>query len=602
MTDLYLLTEPAGGSSPVAGMMTEAAAAFHRGDLNAANELCRKVNERAPDHAEAFNLAAAIAVMAGQPDRAELLLRQAVTLADWVREYRHNLGNVQHLLGWIEPAIESFTAALRLAPLAVDSLYELALCLAESGQQAAARQAFTGVIALVPEIAEAYHQLGILKLQAEENHAARLDFGRAILCRPDFTDAYTNLAILQRDAEQLDQALCNFRRAVALRPDDAFTHCNLGTLQKELGRSDHYTRALEHAVALAPFEAEFHYSLAISRSFTPGDGRLEALERLAAKLPSLDRSARINLHFALAKAYEDLGDAERSFDHQLRGNSLKRSEMEYDEAAMMRGFARIKSVFTADFLRQGAGQGDPSTVPIFVLGMPRSGSTLIEQILASHKMVFGAGELPDLPLLARQLGSGEGPFFPEIVATLSDADFRRLGSEYVKGLTARAPEAPRVVDKLPENFRLIGLIHRALPQARIIHTRRDPVDSCLSIYSKLFTAAVPFSYDLAEIGRYWRAYEDLMQHWRDVLPEGTMLEMEYESLVADQEGETRRLLDFCGLPWDDSCLSFHTTERQIRTASSLQVRQPIYQSSVGRWRPDAARLAPLMQGLQAHLS
>jgi tetratricopeptide (TPR) repeat protein len=598
MTDIFLtnFAQDRSRMSETDAWLAQALAHFHAGRLDPADSLCRRIIAAAPRHAEAYNLWAAVALQRDEPTLAAERWRSAIAIDAGVREYHHNLGDVLKGLGQLDDAIASFRTALRLAPDSLDTLFVLALCLAERGRNEEAAPLFKTLVAAVPDVAEAYHRLGILHLIARDNARAIADIRRALAIQPDFIDAHTNLAVLLRQEEMTLDAVREFRHALLLRPDDAYLHCNLGTVLRELGSNDDATRLIEHAVALQPDEAEFHYSLAMGRSFKPGDGRLAAMERLAAKLPALDRDAQVNLHFALAKAYEDLGDNDRSFQHQMRGNALKREALAYNEPAVLAGFERIRKVF-ADLAPAHAEAGDPSDLPIFVLGMPRSGSSLIEQILASHRSVFGAGELPDFSLLARKLGPEAGPGFPEIVPRLQPEEFRQLGGDYVAALRARAPQAARIVDKLPENFRLIGLIHRALPRAKIIHTRRDPIDTCLSIYSKLFTAETPFFYDLAEIGRYWRAYDDLMAFWRQTLPAGSILDVDYEELVRDQERETRRMLEFCGLDWDEACLQFHRTDRQVRTASALQVRKPLYDSSVGRWQPAPDLIAPLLSGL-----
>jgi hypothetical protein len=230
--------------------------------------------------------------------------------------------------------------------------------------------------------------------------------------------------------------------------------------------------------------------------------------------------------------------------------------------------------------------------------MMRSGSTLVEQILASHPQVFGAGERKDFANVVNALGASEtaeeGPNRP-----LDGAALYRLGTAYLAAVTEGTPPAERIVDKMPANFRFVSLIHLALPNARIIHTHRDPVDTCLSCFSQLFNEKQPFTYDLGELGRYYRAYQTLMEHWRRVLPEGVMLDVRYEELVADFEPQARRIVAHCGLEWDDRCLSFYETRRPVKTASVVQVRQPIYRSSVGRWRPNSDLLRPLLEALGA---
>jgi hypothetical protein len=255
-------------------------------------------------------------------------------------------------------------------------------------------------------------------------------------------------------------------------------------------------------------------------------------------------------------------------------------------------------------MRSNEGVGEQSSVPVFILGMPRSGSTLVEQILASHPKVFGAGEIDDFgkAILGLSGAARRAITSPEVVSLMSGEQLRQLGASYVGRIKAAAPAAQRITDKMLENFRFTGLIHLALPNARIIHTRRDPIDTCLSCFSKRFAENLPYTYDLGELGRYYRAYEALMAHWRSVLPQNVMLEVRYEEVVADLEGQARRILAHCGLEWDPHCLDFHKTERPVRTASVAQVRQPIYKSSVGRWRAFESFLGPLLAELEPSIA
>jgi hypothetical protein len=257
----------------------------------------------------------------------------------------------------------------------------------------------------------------------------------------------------------------------------------------------------------------------------------------------------------------------------------------------------LTAAFDADLLRRHAGEGDPSAKPVFIVGMPRSGTSLAEQILASHPEVFGAGELNDFEQEAAKLAQSAGDGSP--AAFVEAGRMRTLGSAYLARLVAHAPKADKLVDKMPSNFRFLGLIRLALPNARVIHMRRDPIDTCLSCFSKRFFGQLPWSYDLAELGRYYRAYEASMAHWRTALPERFMIEVRYEDLVADLEGQTRRMLAHIGLDWDPRCLDFHTTERTVCTASAAQVRQPIYRTSIERWRAYEGRLGPLLAELRA---
>src|SRR5579859_5289932 len=584
MTDIYVSNRA--GSGQVAQWMSEAIGHFQANRLQEADGLCRRMAEAEPGNAEIFNLWAAV-----------LLLGRAIELNGGQREYHHNLGNILREMGRFDEAAACFHTALRLAPQAVDSCFELGLTLLDLGRPADALPLFKAAVVFAPGVTDGYFRLAVCELQIRANAAAIANCRYALRCQPDLSDAHTNLGILLREEGEVAKSVEEFRRSLVLRPDDAFIADNFGNALRDSEQDEKGVAVIERAVRLAPFHAEFHHTLAMTNTYQRGDWRVDALQTLAAFLPQLSPEDQLHTHFALAKVYEDFGEGEQSFRHQVEANAIKRSLSEYNETSYLRGVRRIKAAFTPDVIAKHGGSGEPSDLPIFVVGMARSGSTLIEQILASHPAVFGAGELPNLPLLARELGPEQGSHFPEFVAQMETADFKRVGATYLEQLRAKAPKARRIVDKLPENYRMMGLINCALPGAKIIHSRRDAVDTCLSIYSKLFTGDLPYSYRLDEIGRYWHAYDELMAHWRAVLPPGSFYDLDYEKLVADQEGETRKLLEFCGLEWSDSVLEFHKTKRKVRTASEIQVKKPLYSSSVGRWRPSAEQLAPLMAGL-----
>ena len=324
------------------------------------------------------------------------------------------------------------------------------------------------------------------------------------------------------------------------------------------------------------------------------------LESLAADSGRLPPEKMVYIHFALGKALEDVGDYRRAFEHFRQGNALKRHATRFDEAASCRDFTQIAETFDADVLRRLFGLGDPSPTPIFVVGMPRSGSTLVEQILASHPQVHAAGELDSLSRVvhaASTAGSAPAPA-AEPSNALAAEPLRQVGQAYLASLPAVADGKTRIVDKAPGNFFHVGLIHLALPNARIIHTTRSPLDTCVSCFTRLFSDGQDYSYDLAELGRYYCRYEKLMAHWRSILPPGAMLDVEYEKVVDDLEGQARRLVEFCGLAWDAACLNFHQTNRPVATASSVQVRRPLYRTSLDRWRRYEAWLEPLLAELR----
>lgn len=507
--------------------------------------------------------------------------------------------------------------------------YEQAVALHRQDKLAEAEQKYLLVQRVYPEHPGVLHGLGLICLRAGRLEEAAVLLGRAAAAAPQnapilcdlgtaylmlgrydeanrcFEDALTTLpghsaalmglgdtlAILGRPIE----AQAAFEKLLAIEPNSAAAHFGIGTLLTQLGRFAEARDAFERAVALSPRHPAYQRALAETGPFRKSDARLPVLEALSQDEDSFPDAQKVELHFALWKAYDDLGLHERAFEHLRLGNTIKRSLVAYDETSVAEFFREIASNFTPEILQSKRGAGHRSGLPIFVVGMPRSGTSLVEQILASHPDVVGAGELLFLNDLLADDRAGEE--YPRSIASLSDKSLRALGRLYAERVSALAPDARRIVDKLPANFRHIGLIHLALPDARIIDVRRDPVDTCFSCYSKLFLNGLNYTYDLGELGRYHKLYERLTAHWRAVLPEGVLLDVQYEALIDDLAGQAQRIVAFCGLDWDDRCLAFHETARPVRTLSQLQVRQPLFKTSIGRWRPYEPWLKPLLDAL-----
>jgi tetratricopeptide (TPR) repeat protein len=451
---------------------------------------------------------------------------------------------------------------------------------------------------LKPESVDAHNNLGVALSAHGRIDEAVTHYESALALNPGHAGVHNNLGIALAAQGRMDQAAAQHERALAIDPDYPEAHVELGNVLKYQGRFDDAAARYGRAIAARPDYAEAHLMRAEVKTLHHGDAEMSALEALAAR-DDLSADKALIIHFALGKALEDCGDYARAFEHLRKGNELKRRLTDYDEPGVGRLFERIAALFDRNRLDRFQGAGDPSTTPIFVVGMPRSGSTLIEQILASHPQVRAAGELRDLEEAERRVfRAGARPVpFPEFVSTMDSAALLRLGQAYLSRLPALADGQVRVVDKMPANFLKIGLIRLMLPNARILHTMRDPVDTCVSCYSRLFDSSQPFTYDLAELARYYRLYSELMSHWRSVLPRGAMLDVSYEEVVDDLEGQARRMIEYCGLPWDDRCLDFHKTSRPVRTASAAQVRQPLFRSSLQRWRKYEAGLGPLLREL-----
>jgi tetratricopeptide (TPR) repeat protein len=396
------------------------------------------------------------------------------------------------------------------------------------------------------------------------------------------------------------EAIALYAAVLERFPDQPKVWMSYGHVLKTVGRRDDSVAAYRRAIAAAPSLGEAWWSLANLKTVGLAADDIAAMQAALAA-PGLGGEDRFHLHFALGKALEDLGEAERAFAHYREGNRLRRGELAYDPAEIERHVERSIALFSTGFLAGRQGQGCRARDPIFILGMPRAGSTLVEQILASHSQVEGTMELPDIPALAKRLGGrrlkSQETAYPESLAALSAAGLAALGEEYLERTRIqRKTDRPFFIDKMPNNWAHAGLIHLILPDSKIIDARRHPLDCCFSNFKQHFARGQGFSYDLAELGRYYRAYVELIRHFDEVLP-GRVHRVIYERMVEDPEAEVRRLLDYLGLPFEEACLRFHENERAVRTASSEQVRQPINREGLDRWRAFEPWLGPLKEAL-----
>jgi tetratricopeptide (TPR) repeat protein len=491
----------------------------------------------------------------------------------------------------------------RQVGVTADVAFKRAVWLQQRGDLDGAENIYRAILKQYPKHFQTLLNLGTVLLYAERMEESARFLRKALKQAPDSALAHSLLAWAHALLGRYEEALQGARRATALDPELPEAHATLAQRLADLGRYDEAIRAQARAIELAPDQPRLYNTWGHLTRWTADDPRFAALEALAQKSGSRPLDEQVELNFALGKAYTDCGDVDRAFRHQIIGGALQRRIFRYDEASTLRELGELCRVLNAAWIGRHREVGHPSPLPVFIVGMPRSGTTLVEQILASHPKVQGLGErmtfndaiaeLCGMPTVPLSLGPR--------AAQWPSSELRRLGGLYLEA-TRRGVRATtsRIIDKLPSNFQFAGLIHAALPNARIIHTCRDPVDTCLSMFSILFSGrAQLYSYDLGELGRYYRAYEKAMAHWRNVLPPGTILDVRYEEVVDDLERQARRIVAHCGLEWDDSCLEFYKTERPVRTVSHAQVRQPIYRSSISRARPDAALLRPLLEALEA---
>jgi tetratricopeptide (TPR) repeat protein len=407
-------------------------------------------------------------------------------------------------------------------------------------------------------------------------------------------DVFSEL-LLYPEAEQA------YQRAHNHDPENPQILFNLAATQRFLGKIVEAEENCNQLIARNPEDYEVYLLRSELRRQTSDDNHIDQLLALV-KQGMKNWQDESKLCNAIAKEYEDLGEYKNSFTYLQKSSAIRRSHMQYDIEPDLQTMQKIRSVFTADCLASRT-PGYISEEPIFILGMPRTGTTLVERILDSHSQVKSAGELNNfarqLTLLAMQETGGKKIDRPQLVELTADLDFSALGESYIESTRPYTGELPHFIDKLPLNFLYTGLIHLALPQAKIIHLRRHPMDACYAIYKRLFRDAYPFSYDLAELGRYYCAYQGLMEHWHRVMP-GVIHDVHYENLVTDIAGETRALLEYCGLPWEQECLDFHKSKSVSTTASAPQIRQKVYTSSVGKWRMYEDELQPLKDMLELH--
>ena len=402
------------------------------------------------------------------------------------------------------------------------------------------------------------------------------------------------LAMLLTQMGQREPAVALYRRAIKLQPDNAKHYYNVACLQRSLGELQSAEEHFDAAIRLDPTDYESLKIRSDLRKQTPERNHIAELERLLSDDID-DVRGKVQIHYALAKELEDLGEYERSFDFLKRGSVLRRQQMRYDVNRDLETIAAIKQAFPRSVFDAGhSGYDNPEA--IFILGMPRTGTTLVERILASHSDVFAAGELNDfaarLTLMLRQKNADKRISRDEMVASSAHIDFRELGESYIASTRPFTGKTPRFIDKMPLNYLYVGLIHLALPNARIINLQRDPMDTCYAVYKQLFVDAYPFSYDLEELANYYVAYHKLMEHWHDVLP-GVIHTVTYEDLVSHIEPRSRELLAACELDWQPQCLTFYENRDASTTASTTQVRQPAYTSSIGKWQNYAEQLQPV---------
>jgi len=612
----------------------QAAIAHHQaGQLDQAERLYRKLLDRTPDHPDALHLLGVIAIARGRHERAIQLIGRALHIMPGFADAHVNLGNALRLAGKLEQAIESYQRAIALNPNAALAHSNLARVLNDLGRFPAALASCGAAIGLDPTLLAARVNLAVSLKGLGRAPDAVVAWRAAIALQPNRADSHHELGLLLGEMQRFDEAVKCHDAAIAMAPDNAVFHCTRGSAMLRMHDAAAAAESFRRAVILKPdfveAWAELGWALRLIGRFdeaeasfqrvreldprhpgayrhvaAPGAGADEPgeLRRLADVLerPDSPVDQRIAAGFGSGRLLDSAGRFDEAFAHYATANALARQNWppggdRFDPANFARWVDLLIQTYPPGSLDGGDGYGDPSELPVFIVGMPRSGTTLVEQICASHSRVFGAGELHDIDRIATALGGGRSH---DITARRGDAGIgRQLADAHIARLRGLGGDAVRVIDKMPDNILQVGLIATLFPRARIIYCRRDARDTALSCYFQLFSGGLMhFAYDLADCGWRNRETERLGAHWLRVLGQ-RMMELRYESLVADLEGESRRLIGFLGLDWEPACLEFHRTERTVTTASHWQVRQPLYSASVGRWRHYERHLGPLQATL-----
>lgn len=602
--------------------------------LDLALEAGKKAIALRPNYPEALNNLGIVHFERHDFDAAIACYRESLKQRDRYPQGWSNLANALHQKGEDEEALRCYDRAMKIDPKFIEALNNKATVLRDLHRHEEAVPLYRKALEQNPNYVDAINNLGIaLKELGEYAEAIEL-FKRAIQLKPDFPDTYTFLGTTYIDRKRTDEAMAMVQQALRLAPrnpenqnllarvyfemdrvDDALkandaalalkptmhdAYNNRGNMLKEVGRMEEAEAAFRRALEIKPNLYGSYVNFAETVKMQLDDPIAQRLAGFAANIEAVPPRDRHFVRFAYGRVLDDNKKHEAAMEQFLDGCRIKRRMIRYDEQSALGLFDRIAKTFTPELIQKKQGGGDPSELPIFVLGMPRSGTTLVEQIIAAHPMVHGAGELAEMGSVVKSLmGPQRQPLpYPEVVPALGPQQLAQIGRSYVERLQAYAPQAQRITDKMPSNYYYVGLIHLALPNAKIIHTIRNPMDTGISCLTKLFTGDLNYSYDQREFARYYRKYHALMAHWRQVLPPGSFLDVVYEDVVADTEGQARRILEFLGLPWDPACLEFHSLDRPIKTASAMQVRQPIYKASVERWRRYGAQMNPLVEGLK----
>ena len=568
-----------------------------QGNLTAAERSYKKAIKINKEFAEAHNNLGNVLMSQGRYKEAEMSYREALRLLPNHAMVLSNTGHSLQQQGKNEDAIFWLRKAIKADPMYADAHNNLGNAMHELGRLDDAAASYNKAIIINPNLYKAYTNLGATQKEIGKYKEAIDSYGEAIRIRSDYAEAYNNRGNALQDLGQLKDAIADYDKAIQFRPDYAGAYNNRSNALKDLGQLKEALAGYDKAIQFRPDYAEAHRNLSTIKQYSPGDNQIVVMEELFSE-DRLKEPDRMQLSFALAKAYEDLGDYDRSFNYLAEGNCLRKKELKYTIDKDRRLFVIIRNIFDAgqqplDFVPNV----ESTKHPIFIVGMPRSGTSLVEQILASHSEVHGAGELETMSQLVRPILHSLEQKKSQHNYQVSQNEIKAVHEGYINMLTALKIYERVITDKMPLNFRWIGFILSAFPEATIVHLNRDPRATCWSIYKHYFSSkGNGYAYDIDDLAEYYKLYTDLMSFWRERFPD-RIYDLCYEDLTEHQEEETRKLLQCCGLEWEEQCLNFHEIKRAVKTASATQVRKKMYKGSSEAWRKYEQQLQLLITNL-----
>jgi len=577
--------------------LQQAITLHQQGNLVAAAQLYQDILTIDSKQSDAHNLLGAVYVATKKFKLAEKHLLKATKYASHYAPAHYNLGKAYLDQRKLHLAFAAFSKAVKLQPDYTDAVFLLANTRVQLGLVADARPLYEKVIKLAPENFEAHNNLGSVLQELGDAQTAIAHHQNAIGLKPDFELAYRNLAHALVALERHEEALKVYQTSIEYC-ESARLYQFMGTTFQQLGRMDEARQAYLKAAQLDPAMGSAYRHIAEITKLDNVDGiDVVKIIKEGFDVPNMNEEGKMHLSFAWAKVNDGQKEYPIAFAAYKLGNDIKSKEQVYNKATNNQLFNQIKSNYNQKFFSEASNSGLTEDKPIFILGMPRSGTTLVEQIISSHSNVTGAGELSYMSDQVKQFKGGALAFHKRFVR-MNQAQWHEIGQNYLAGLNGYDEGKSRITDKMPHNFLNIGIISKVFPQAKIIHCKRNPVANCLSLYKAFFggKSSHPYAYNLKDLAHYHNLYEDLMAHWRQVLP-GRFYEVSYEQLTSNQESESRQLIEYCGLDWQDACLDFYKTKRKVKTASAFQVRQPMHNQSVDLWKRYGEALQPLLDDL-----